>query len=51
MPDDAAAVVELREQLAVVVGALAQRDGALAELRVESAELRRHAGPRSSWET
>jgi len=43
----------LREQLAVVVGALAQRDGVQAELRVENAVLRRqlslnsHNSPKS----
>ncbi len=51
MPDDAAAVVELREQLAqvreqlaVVVAAQAQRDAVIAELRAENAELRRQLG-------
>ena len=51
MPDDAAAVAELREQLAglreqlaVVVAALAQRDVVIAELRAENTELRRQLG-------
>lgn len=54
VPDDAAAVAELRgqlawlrEQLAVVVTALAQRDVVIAELRAENAELRRQLGSNS----
>jgi transposase len=44
VPEESAVVAELREQLAVVVGALAQRDAVIAELRAENAELRRQLG-------
>jgi transposase len=44
VPEESAAVAELREQLAVVVAALAQRDVVIAELRAENAELRRQLG-------
>jgi transposase len=54
VPDESAAVVELREQLAVVLGALAQRDAVIGELRgelaaaaAEIAELRRQLGQNS----
>ena len=52
--DESAAVAELREQLAVVLGALAQRDAVIGELRAELAaaaaeisELRRQLGQNS----
>ena len=52
--DEFAAVAELREQLAVVLGALAQRDAVIGELRAELAvaaaeiaELRRQLGQNS----
>jgi len=44
VPDESAAVVELRAQLAVVVAALAQRDMVIEQLRAENAELRRQLG-------
>lgn len=51
MSDEPAAVVELREQLAVVLGALGQRDAVIGQLRAELAaaaaeiaELRRQLG-------
>ena len=54
MPEESAAVVELREQLAVVAGALAQRDAVIGQLRgelaaaaAEIAELRRQLGQNS----
>lgn len=54
MPDESAAVAELREQLAVLLGALAQRDAVIGELRAELvaaaaeiAELRRQLGQNS----
>jgi transposase len=54
VPDESAAVVELREQLAVVLGALAQRDAVIGQLRgelaaaaAEIAELRRQLGQNS----
>jgi transposase len=54
VPDESAAVAELREQLAVVLGALAQRDAVIEQLRGELAtanaeitELRRQLGQNS----
>lgn len=47
MPDDAAAIAELREQLAVVVAALTQRDAVIAQLQAENLELRRQLGMNS----
>ena len=54
MPGESAAVAELREQLAVVLGALAQRDEVIAQLgaelavvAAENAELRRQLGQNS----
>lgn len=44
VPEESAAVTELREQLAVVVAALARRDEVICELRAENAELRRQLG-------
>ncbi|MGH3631916.1 MAG: IS66 family transposase [Sciscionella sp.] len=47
MSEESAAVAELREQLAVIVAALAQRDAVIAELRAEIVELRRQLGQNS----
>jgi len=54
VPDESAAVAELREQLAVVLGSLAQRDAVIGQLRgelavaaAEIAELRRQLGQNS----
>lgn len=44
VPEESAAVAELREQLAVVVTALVERDAVIAELRAEIVELRRQLG-------
>ncbi len=44
MPEESAVIAELREQLAVLVGALGQRDAVIVELRVEIVELRRQLG-------
>lgn len=44
VPEGSAAVAELREQLAVVVAALAWQDAVIVELRAEIVELRRQVG-------
>lgn len=45
--EESGAVVELREELAVLVAALAERDVVIEQLRAENAELRRLLGSAS----
>lgn len=44
MPGEPAVVVQLREQLAALAAAVAQRDVVIEQLRAEDAELRRQLG-------